>query len=90
MAVARHDHSAIASVPAITNFSSLRSLVSAAIVPPTQPKDVVCKTNLEVPPASADTTAQASLTPRQQMLSSGAGALLVTLFMTPLDVVKIR
>lgn len=30
------------------------------------------------------------LTPRQQMLSSGAGALVVSLFMTPLDVVKIR
>ena len=31
-----------------------------------------------------------ALSPRQQMLSSGAGALLVSLFMTPLDVVKIR
>jgi len=31
-----------------------------------------------------------SLTPQQQMLSSGAGALVVSLFMTPLDVVKIR
>eukprot|EP00088_Acartia_fossae_P034639 TRINITY_DN3555_c0_g1_i13.p1 TRINITY_DN3555_c0_g1~~TRINITY_DN3555_c0_g1_i13.p1 ORF type:complete len:386 (-),score=58.63 TRINITY_DN3555_c0_g1_i13:531-1649(-) len=30
------------------------------------------------------------LTPRQQMMSSGAGALMVSLFMTPLDVVKIR
>jgi len=30
------------------------------------------------------------LTPQQQMLSSGAGALVVSLFMTPLDVVKIR
>ena len=31
-----------------------------------------------------------ALSPRQQMMSSGAGALLVSLFMTPLDVVKIR
>ena len=31
-----------------------------------------------------------ALSPRQQMLSSGAGALIVSLFMTPLDVVKIR
>lgn len=31
-----------------------------------------------------------SLSPSQQMMSSGAGALLVSLFMTPLDVVKIR
>jgi len=31
-----------------------------------------------------------SLTPRQQMLSAGAGSLVVSLFMTPLDVVKIR
>jgi len=31
-----------------------------------------------------------SLSPHQQMMSSGAGALLVSLFMTPLDVVKIR
>ncbi|XP_023329941.1 solute carrier family 25 member 40 isoform X2 [Eurytemora carolleeae] len=31
-----------------------------------------------------------ALSPRQQMLSSGAGALMVSLFMTPLDVVKIR
>jgi len=30
------------------------------------------------------------LTPQQQMMSSGAGALVVSLFMTPLDVVKIR
>jgi len=30
------------------------------------------------------------LTPQQQMLSSGTGALVVSLFMTPLDVVKIR
>jgi len=30
------------------------------------------------------------LNPRQQMMSSGAGALIVSLFMTPLDVVKIR
>jgi len=30
------------------------------------------------------------LTPQQQMLSSSAGALVVSLFMTPLDVVKIR
>ena len=30
------------------------------------------------------------ITPYQQMASSGAGALLVSLFMTPLDVVKIR
>eukprot|EP00092_Neocalanus_flemingeri_P047297 GFUD01053562.1.p1 GENE.GFUD01053562.1~~GFUD01053562.1.p1 ORF type:complete len:363 (+),score=83.94 GFUD01053562.1:278-1366(+) len=30
------------------------------------------------------------LTPQQQMLSSGTGALIVSLFMTPLDVVKIR
>jgi len=30
------------------------------------------------------------LTPSQQMISSGAGALMVSLFMTPLDVVKIR
>jgi len=30
------------------------------------------------------------LTPAQQMLSSGAGAMVVSLFMTPLDVVKIR
>lgn len=30
------------------------------------------------------------LTPGQQMLSSGTGAMLVSLFMTPLDVVKIR
>ena len=33
---------------------------------------------------------EVSLTPQQQMLSSGAGALIVSLFMTPLDVVKIR
>jgi len=33
---------------------------------------------------------EVSLTPQQQMLSSGAGALVVSLFMTPLDVVKIR
>jgi len=33
---------------------------------------------------------QVSLTPQQQMLSSGAGALVVSLFMTPLNVVKIR
>jgi len=31
-----------------------------------------------------------ALTPQQQMLSSGAGALAVSLLMTPLDVVKIR
>jgi len=31
-----------------------------------------------------------TLSPKQQMMSSGAGALLVSLFMTPLDVVKIR
>jgi solute carrier family 25 protein 39/40 len=31
-----------------------------------------------------------ALTPQQQMLSSGAGALTVSLLMTPLDVVKIR
>ena len=31
-----------------------------------------------------------SLTPQQQMLSAGAGSLVVSLFMTPLDVVKIR
>jgi solute carrier family 25 protein 39/40 len=30
------------------------------------------------------------ITPTQQMVASGAGALLVSLFMTPLDVVKIR
>ena len=30
------------------------------------------------------------LTPGQQMLSSGAGALTVALLMTPLDVIKIR
>jgi len=30
------------------------------------------------------------LTPRQQMMSAGAGSLVVSLFMTPLDVVKIR
>lgn len=30
------------------------------------------------------------LTPQQQMMSSGAGAMVVSLFMTPLDVVKIR
>ena len=30
------------------------------------------------------------ITPVQQMVSSGAGAILVSLFMTPLDVVKIR
>jgi len=30
------------------------------------------------------------LTPPQQMMSSGAGAMVVSLFMTPLDVVKIR
>jgi len=30
------------------------------------------------------------LTPQQQMMSSGAGAVVVSLFMTPLDVVKIR
>ena len=30
------------------------------------------------------------LTPQQQMMSSGAGALAVSLLMTPLDVVKIR
>jgi len=33
---------------------------------------------------------QVMLTPSQQMMSSGAGALVVSLFMTPLDVVKIR
>jgi len=33
---------------------------------------------------------QMMLTPQQQMMSSGAGALVVSLFMTPLDVVKIR
>jgi len=33
---------------------------------------------------------QIMLTPQQQMMSSGAGALVVSLFMTPLDVVKIR
>jgi len=31
-----------------------------------------------------------SLTPHQQMMSAGAGSLVVSLFMTPLDVVKIR
>lgn len=36
------------------------------------------------------TSSLVSLTPHQQMLSSGAGALMVCLFMTPLDVVKIR
>jgi len=33
---------------------------------------------------------QIMLTPQQQMMSSGAGAMVVSLFMTPLDVVKIR
>jgi hypothetical protein len=86
---ATHDQSAIATVPSLTNFVTFKSLVSAAgVLPPTasQPKDVDCTTNLVVPA----NTPQASLTPRQQMMSSGAGALLVTLFMTPLDVVKIR
>lgn len=36
------------------------------------------------------TSPDVTLTPQQQMLSSGAGALVVSLFMTPLDVVKIR
>jgi len=42
------------------------------------------------PPSVALVTDKPLLTPTQQMMSSGAGALLVSLFMTPLDVVKIR
>eukprot|EP00063_Salmo_salar_P068219 XP_014043054.1 PREDICTED: solute carrier family 25 member 39-like isoform X2 [Salmo salar] len=35
-------------------------------------------------------TPSAGITPVQQMLASGTGALLTSLFVTPLDVVKIR
>jgi len=35
-------------------------------------------------------TEEVFLNPKQQMMASGAGALMVSLFMTPLDVVKIR
>ena len=33
---------------------------------------------------------ECQITPTQQMMSSGVGAVAVSLFMTPLDVVKIR
>jgi hypothetical protein len=55
---------------------------------PSVPRDVDCSAPLVVVPPSR--VPAVSLTPHQQMLSSGAGALLVSLFMTPLDVVKIR
>ncbi|TRY71057.1 hypothetical protein TCAL_02401 [Tigriopus californicus] len=41
-------------------------------------------------PAEAQINEALKVTPAQQMMSSCAGALLVSLFMTPLDVVKIR
>jgi hypothetical protein len=53
-------------------------------------QDVDCAGALVVPEAGVAPAPLPSLTPHQQMLSSGAGALLVCLFMTPLDVVKIR
>ena len=40
--------------------------------------------------STASALSNGHITPVQQMVSSGAGALLVSLFMTPLDVVKIR
>jgi hypothetical protein len=55
---------------------------------PSVPRDVDCSAPLVVVPPSR--VPAVNLTPHQQMLSSGAGALLVSLFMTPLDVVKIR
>lgn len=40
--------------------------------------------------STANAMGNGHITPVQQMVSSGAGALIVSLFMTPLDVVKIR
>jgi len=40
--------------------------------------------------STASALSNGHITPVQQMVSSGAGAILVSLFMTPLDVVKIR
>jgi len=39
---------------------------------------------------SSSKRSEVVLTPQQQMMSAGAGSLVVSLFMTPLDVVKIR
>jgi hypothetical protein len=70
------------------------SLQTGSASPPTgnvsPAQDVDCAGALVVPEAGVAPAPLPSLTPHQQMLSSGAGALLVCLFMTPLDVVKIR